>query len=280
MKNPGLPAAALFEQSGQMYGKEFIMIFDSHAHMDLDLFDADRDELLERIHNDKISYIVNPGVDIESSRAAVELAHKYDWIYAAIGYHPQLTAKMSYRNIEELRKLAEDPNVVAIGEIGLDYYKLTTPKNIQQFWFRQQIELAVELGLPFCIHDREAHGDTLQILEESKAFERTRVLFHCYSGSAEMARQLAKKGCYFSISGSVTYGNNKKAEAILNEIALDHMLVETDAPFLTPEPFRGQRNDPSLTEYTVRKIAEYKKISFEEVAEATCETAKSFFSIK
>lgn len=256
------------------------MIFDSHAHMDLEEFDADRDELLKRIHEDKISYIVNPGVDIESSRASVELAHKYDWIYTAIGFHPQMTFRMSYRDIEEMRVLAEDPNVVAIGEIGLDYNKLKTPKEIQQFWFRQQIGLAVELGLPFAIHDRDAHGDTMKILEEEKAFEKTKVLFHCYSGSAEMARQLLKKGCYFSISGSVTYGNNMKAKAILAEIPLDHMMVETDAPFLTPEPFRGMRNDPSFIEYTVRKIAEYKGISFEETAEATCDTAKRFFGIK
>ncbi len=180
----------------------------------------------------------------------------------------------------ELRELSRDPKVVAIGEIGLDYHKLTTPKDVQQFWFRQQIGLAADLGLPFAIHDRDAHGDTLKILDEEKAFERTKVLFHCYSGSAEMARELAQKGCYFSISGSATYENNKKAEAILKEIPMDHLMVETDAPFLTPVPFRGERNDPSYIKYTIRKIAEYKKMSFEEIAEGTCDTAKRLFGIE
>ena len=256
------------------------MIFDSHAHMDTDAFDEDRDDVLERAHRGNISYILNPGVDLESSRAAVELAHRYPWIYAAVGYHPQMTGELSFSLLQEIRELAADPKVVAIGEIGLDYFKEKAPREIQQFWFRQQIRLAVELGLPFAIHDRQAHGDTVRILEEEDAFSKTKVLFHCYSGSAEMARQLLRKNCYFSISGSVTYGNNRKAAEVLAAIPLDHMMVETDAPFLTPEPHRGERNDPSLIEHTVRKVAEYKGISFEETAAATCDTAKRFFNIE
>lgn len=255
------------------------MLFDSHAHMDTEAFDEDRERVLESARQGNISYIINPGVDLESSRAAVELAHRYPRIYAAVGYHPQMTGSLSWELLEEIRKLTADPKVVAVGEIGLDYYKEKAPREIQQFWFRQQIRLAAETGLPFAIHDRNAHGDTVRILEEEKAFEKTKVLFHCYSGSAEMARQLLRKDCYFSISGSVTYGNNRKAADVLQAIPLDHMMVETDAPFLTPEPRRGERNEPAYIEHTARKIAEYKGLTFEEVAEATCNTAKRFFGI-
>lgn len=256
------------------------MIFDSHAHMDVSMFDSDREDVLERARRGNISYIINPGVDLASSEAAVRLAHEYPGIYAAVGYHPQLAGELTEELLEEIRKLASDPKVVAIGEIGLDYFKEKAPRDVQQYWFRRQINMAADLGLPFAIHDRDAHGDTLKILEEERAFERTKVLFHCYSGSAEMAKQLLRKDCYFSVSGSVTYGNNKKAKAVLAEIPLDHMMVETDAPFLTPVPRRGERNEPAFIEYTVRKIAEYKGLSFEETAEATCRTAKLFFGIE
>ena len=256
------------------------MIFDSHAHMDTEEFDEDRAEVLERIHDGKIAYVLNPGVDLVSSRNAIRLAEDYPWIYAAVGYHPQETRHLSFDVLEELETLASHPKVRAIGEIGLDYHWDDTPHDVQHFWFRQQIRLAEKLGLPIIIHDREAHGDIYQILMEEGAFEKIRILFHCYSGSAEFAKQLRAKGCYFSIAGPVTYKNNKKAEGILAEIPLDRMCVETDAPFLTPEPFRGKRNDPSFTEYTVRKVAELKGLSFEEVAEATCATAKEFFGIE
>ncbi len=187
---------------------------------------------------------------------------------------------MNYDLLEEIARLAEHPKVRAIGEIGLDYHWDVTPHDVQQFWFRQQIRLAERMDLPIVIHDREAHGDVMEILKEERAFERTRVLMHCYSGGAELARQYLQLGCYFSIAGPVTYGTNRKAKAVLSVIPLDHLCVETDSPYLTPEPFRGQRNDPSLIEHTVRKIAELKGLSFEEVAEGTCRTAKKFFGIE
>lgn len=256
------------------------MIFDSHAHMDTEEFNEDRAEVLERIHNGKISYVLNPGVDLASSQAAVKLAEQYPWIYAAVAYHPHETRHLSLDILDEIEKLAAHPKVKAIGEIGLDYYWDHSPRDLQQFWFRQQIRLAEKLEMPIIIHDREAHGDIYQILMEEGAFDRIKVLFHCYSGSAEFAKQLREKGCYFSIAGPVTYKNNKKAAGILAEIPLERMCVETDSPFLTPEPFRGKRNDPSYTEYTVQKIAELKGLTFEEVAEATCTTAKEFFGIE
>ncbi|MGP1441822.1 MAG: TatD family hydrolase [Anaerovoracaceae bacterium] len=271
------------------------MIFDSHAHLDLEDFDADREAVFEQMRMSGISYVLNPGVDLESSCAAIALAEKYPWIYAAVGFHPQETYKMNDESLYELEKIAGHTKVAAIGEIGLDYYRERTERSIQQQRFREQIRLAEKLGLPIAIHDREAHGDTVAILKEEKAFDKIKVLMHCYSGSAEMARELLKSGCYFSISGSVTYGNNKKAKSVLAEIPLDHMCVETDAPFLAPEPVRSEsrnekshkmygssavRNDPSLIVHTIRKIAELKGLSFDEVAAATCETAKLFYGIK
>lgn len=256
------------------------MIFDSHAHMDTEEFNDDRAEVLERIHSGKISYVLNPGVDLTSSRNAVKLAEEYPWIYAAVGFHPSETRHLCFDDLEEIEKLAAHPKVRAIGEIGLDYHWDRTPRDVQQFWFRQQIRLAIRLGLPIIIHDREAHGDIYQILLEEGAFEKIKILFHCYSGSAEFAKQLRAKGCYFSIAGPVTYKNNQKAAGILAEIPFDHMCVETDSPFLTPEPFRGKRNDPSYTEYTVQKVAELTGTTFEEVAAATFATAKEFFGIE
>ena len=257
------------------------MLFDSHAHMDVEEFDEDREELLKNIHEKNISLVLNPGVDIKTSRGAVELAGKYDWIYAAVGYYPQETGSLNTGLLEEIERLAADPKVVAIGEIGLDYHWKRVSHGIQQFWFRKQIQLAIKLGKPIIIHDREAHGDVVRILREEGAFKHTKVLFHCYSGSAEMAKELLKEGtCYFSIAGPVTYGNNRKAKAVIKAIPLDHMCVETDSPYLTPEPFRGQRNNPSLVEYTAAKVAELKEISLEEVAAATMDTAKKIFGIE
>lgn len=255
------------------------MLFDSHAHLDVEEFDEDRDELLDKLKKSGISYVLNPGVDLETSQNAIKLAAEYPWIYAAVGFYPQHTCDMDEDMFALIEGLAKKPKVKAIGEIGLDYYWDYTPHDVQQYWFRRQIQLAIKLNLPIIIHDREAHGDVKDILVEEKAFEKTKVLMHCYSGSAEFAKQLLKLGCYFSIAGPVTYGNNRKAKAVLSVIPLDHMCIETDAPYLTPEPFRGKRNDPSLVEYTARKIAELKGISFEEVAEATCDTAKRFFGI-
>ena len=256
------------------------MIFDSHAHMDTEEFNEDRAEVLERIHSGKISYVLNPGVDLTSSQDAVKLAEEYPWIYAAVAYHPHETRHLSLDILDEIEALAAHPKVKAIGEIGLDYYWDHSPRDLQQFWFRQQIRLAEKLEMPIIIHDREAHGDIYQILMEESAFDKIKVLFHCYSGSAEFAKQLREKDCYFSIAGPVTYKNNKKAAGILAEIPLDRMLVETDAPFLTPEPFRGKRNDPSYIEHTVQKVAELKGLSFEEVAAVTSENAKRFFGIE
>ncbi|MBR5228243.1 MAG: TatD family hydrolase [Firmicutes bacterium] len=256
------------------------MLFDSHAHLDVPHFDEDRKELFKKIEESNVSFVVNPGVDLETSRNAIKLAQEYPWLYAAVGFYPQETRYMDDDMLVLIENLAKKDKVVAIGEIGLDYYWDRTPHDVQQYWFRKQLQLAIKLNLPVIIHDREAHGDIVQILYEEKVFENTKVLMHCYSGSASMAKELLKHGCYFSIAGPVTYGNNRKAKAVVEAIPLDHMCIETDSPYLTPLPFRGKRNDPTLVEHTARKIAELKGVSFEEVAEATCNTAKKIFGIK
>ena len=256
------------------------MLFDSHAHLDVPHFDEDRKELFKKIEESNVSFVVNPGVDLETSRNAIKLAQEYPWLYAAVGFYPQETRYMDDDMLVLIENLAKKDKVVAIGEIGLDYYWDRTPHDVQQYWFRKQLQLAIKLNLPVIIHDREAHGDIVQILYEEKVFENTKVLMHCYSGSASMAKELLKHGCYFSIAGPVTYGNNRKAKAVVEAIPLDHMCIETDSPYLTPVPFRGKRNDPTLVEHTARKIAELKGVSFEEVAEATCNTAKKIFGIK
>ncbi len=259
------------------------MLFDSHAHLDVEQFDEDRDELIKSLFAEKdISYVMNPGVNLETSSAAIKLAQQYPGIYAAVGFYPQEVGAMTEEDLFLLEGLAKKDKVVAIGEIGLDYYWEVVEHDVQQYWFRRQIQLAIKLGKPICIHDREAHGDVMQILKEEKAFENTKVLMHCYSGSAELARQYLKLGCYFSIAGPVTYKNSKKAPEIIAAIPLDHMCVETDSPYLTPMPLRGrvERNDPANVKYTVQRIADFKGVSYEEVALATCETAKKFYGIE
>lgn len=255
------------------------MIFDSHAHLDAKEFDDDRAEVLEKIKKAGVAYVLNPGVDIETSRAAVKLASEHPWIYAAVGYYPQETRHMNYDLLEEIEKLAADPKVKAIGEIGLDYHWDDTPVRVQQFWFREQIRLAEKLEMPIAIHDREAHGDVFEILQEEGAFDKIKILFHCYSGSAEFARQLTDRGCYLSIAGPITYNTNRKAAAVLAVVPEDRLLVETDSPYLTPVPHRGERNDSSYIVHTIEKAAGYLGKTFEETAELTYRNALEFFGI-
>ena len=256
------------------------MIFDSHAHLDVEEFDGDRAEVLKKIRDAGVKYVLNPGVDIETSKAAVRLASEHDWIYAAVGYYPQETRHMNYDLLEEIIILTEQPKVMAIGEIGLDYHWDDTPHDVQQFWFREQIRLAEKLGMPIIIHDREAHGDVFKILQEEKAFDSIKILFHCFSGSAEFARQLTDRGCFLSVAGPITYNMNRKAKAVLSAVPEDRLLVETDSPYLTPVPHRGERNDSSYIVHTIEKAAEYMGKTFEETAELTYRNALSFFGIK
>jgi TatD DNase family protein len=217
---------------------------------------------------------MNPGCSLASSHAAVALAGKYDYIYAAVGVHPHELYDMSSQTIEKLRKLSEHEKVVAIGEIGLDYHYDTHPREYQRFWFIQQLRLAEETGLPVVIHSREASQDTFDIIERTKV---RRGSIHCYSGSAEMAKDYVKMGFHIGVGGVVTFPNAKKLVEVVEAIPIESILIETDCPYLAPAPNRGKRNDSSNLKYIVEKIAEIKGMTPEKVAEITKKNAENLF---
>ncbi|MBQ7492353.1 MAG: TatD family hydrolase [Clostridia bacterium] len=253
------------------------MIFDTHAHYDDSAFDPDRKALLSSMPAAGVNYIVNPGCDLPSSRAAVALAHAFPHVYAAVGYHPENCAPYVPTHLEELRALAGDLKVVAVGEIGLDYYwPENPPRAHQQAVFRAQLALAEELSLPVIVHDREAHGDCLAIVKE---FPRVRGVFHCYSGSAEMAKELLKLGWYLGFDGPITYKNNRKTAETAAMCPLDRMLLETDAPYLSPVPMRGKRNDSRNIRYIAERIAHLRGVTPEEILQTACENALRFYGI-
>lgn len=252
------------------------MFFDTHAHYDDDAFDADREELLSSLPGSGIAYVVNPGCDLKSSRTAAELAKRYDYIYFAAGIHPEEVGSCLEGDLGQLAYLAEDPKCVAIGEIGLDYYWDISRKDEQKGIFIRQIELALELDKPVIIHDREAHGDCLEILRRYPGLSG---VFHCYSGSYEMARELLKKGWYLGFDGPVTYKNARKAFEVLEKCPMDRLLIETDSPYLSPVPLRGKRNDSRNLSYIVQKIAEIKGCTGDEIERASLENGKALFGI-
>lgn len=256
------------------------MLFDSHTHLDDMRFDEDRDLVVARAKAAGVSWIVNPGADLASSQRAVQLAKTYDIIYAAVGVHPHdakciLEPNWSWKDIEAL---VSQEKVVAIGEIGLDYYYDFSPRETQQQVFRYQIQLARTFKLPIVVHDRDAHQDVFNILVEEEAFELG-VLMHCFSGSAELARQYVAKGAFISLGGPITYKNARKSHEVIEAIDLDHLMIETDAPYLTPVPFRGKRNESSYVHYVCEQMAALKAVTYEEVALKTTQNAKVFFGI-
>ena len=254
------------------------MLFDTHTHFDAEQFDADRDEVLSGLPARGVSLAVNPGCDIPSSRAAIALAEKYPFLYAAIGYHPENCGPYVESDLEIFREMAKNPKVVAIGEIGLDYYwEENPPKEFQQQVFRAQMQLARELDLPVIVHDREAHADSLAIVKE---FPDVRGVFHCYSGSVELAKELVKLGWMISFTGVLTYKNARKAVEVAEAIPIEHLMIETDSPYMAPVPHRGKRNDSGYVLHICEKLAEIKGISTEECARITLESGKRFFRIK
>ena len=253
------------------------MLFDTHAHYDDEQFDPDREELLRSMPGRGVGLIVNPGCDLPSSRAAIDMARRFDFVYAAVGIHPENCADFQPEHIDQLRQLAEEKKVVAIGEIGLDYYWAENPpKELQQEVLRRQMALAEELSLPVIIHDRDAHADTLSIVQE---FPRVRGVFHCFAGSVEMARTLLDMGWMLSFNGASTFKNARKAPEVIAAAPLKHLMLETDAPYLTPVPYRGRRNDSSYVHLVAEKIAELKGLTPKEVEEATWENGRRFFGI-
>ncbi|MBS7527171.1 TatD family hydrolase [Fusibacter paucivorans] len=254
------------------------MLFDSHAHVDSSQFDHDRALVIKRAGLNDITYIMNPGADLKSSYEAVKLAEQYDFIHAAVGIHPHDVVDMDDMMLKMIANLAKKPVVKAIGEIGLDYYRDLSPRDLQQKWFIEQLALAKSMQLPVIIHDRDANDDVLRILKTQKQFE-TGVLMHCYSGSRELARQYVELGAYLSIAGPVTYKNARKLIEVAEYVPLDRLMIETDSPYLTPEPYRGKRNEPMNVRYTCERIAQIKGISFEALAEITLNNAKTYFKI-
>ena len=254
-----------------------MQLFDTHAHYDAEQFDADRDEILAAMQENGVGLIVNPGCDIPTSRKALDLAMRCDYIYAAVGYHPESCAPYQESELEILREMAKTPKVVAIGEIGLDYYwEENPPRELQQEVFRAQMKLARDLKLPVIVHDREAHADSLAIIRE---FPEVKGVFHCFSGSAEMAKELVKMGWMISFTGVLTYKNARKAVEAAEAVPIESIMIETDAPYMAPVPHRGKRCDSTMVLHTCEKLAEIKGISTEECARITMENGKRFFGI-
>ena len=256
------------------------MIFETHAHYDDEAFDEDREELLRSLPNNGIEYVVNVGASMDSTRNSVEMASKYDFVYAAIGVHPSETGKLSEKDMEWLKNEAlGNKKVVAIGEIGLDYFYDEPARDIQKIWFERQLELAREVKLPIIIHSRDAAKDTLDIMKAHKAEELGGVV-HCYSYSKETAKEYLDMGFYFGIGGVVTFKNGKRLKEAVEFIPLDRILLETDCPYLSPEPNRGKRNSSLNIPYIASAIAQLKGVEYDEVVRITCQNAKNMYFSK
>jgi TatD DNase family protein len=254
------------------------MLIDSHAHLQRASFDKDREEAVSRAREVGVKYIVNIGFDVDGSRKAVELAKLCESFYATVGIHPHNASQFNDDVLEELRMLSGHAKVVAIGEIGLDYYRNLSPRTAQKRAFEVQLLLAEELGLPIVVHDREAHSEVLEVLSGFKG--RIKGVMHCFSGSREIAERCIKYGFYISFAGSVTYPNSLRLQAIAKWIDLDKILLETDSPWLAPQEMRGKRNEPAFLPFIARKIAKLKGTSLDEIAEATTRNAKEIFQLK
>lgn len=249
------------------------MIFDSHAHYDDSQFNEDRAIVLKEIQENGVVGVLNCGSDLRGMNMSIELANTYDFIYAAVGIHPEYAQLVNEELIENMRNHAKNPKVRAIGEIGLDYYwEENPPREVQKKAFRMQMQLARELNLPVVIHDREAHQDTLEIMKE---FSDVKGVVHCFSGSVEFAKECLKLGYYIGITGVVTFKNAKVIKEVAKVVPLDKLLVETDCPYMAPTPYRGKRNQSDYIQYIIEEIAQLKGITKEEVEENTIKNGKN-----
>ena len=252
-------------------------MFDTHAHIDDRAFREDRDILLEGLADKGVQLVMNPGCSLESSRNAVALAEKYPFVYAAVGSHPDVANEVNETVLDEYRKLCKlCDKVKAIGEIGIDYHYEDIPRQLQLKAFRMQMELAEELNLPVIVHEREAHEDGMAVVRE---FPKVTGVFHCYSGSAEMARQLVDKGWYIGFTGVLTFKNARKAVETAASLPLDRIVLETDCPYMAPDPFRGKRNDPGYLFRMAEKLAEIRGMDVEEIKMITTENGKRLYRI-
>jgi TatD DNase family protein len=255
------------------------LLFDTHAHINAIQFDEDREQVIQRAIDEGVKNIVVVGFDNETIDGAMKLAEAYDFIYAAVGWHPVDAIDMTDKDLERIEQLAKHPKVVAIGEMGLDYHWDKSPKEVQQEVFRRQIQLAKKVKLPIIIHNRDATADVVAILKEENA-EEVGGIMHCYSGSLETAKQCINMNFFISFGGPVTFKNAKQPKEVAREIPLDKLLIETDCPYLSPHPLRGKRNEPSYVKYIAQQIAELREISVESLAEHTTKNAKQLFNIK
>ena len=252
------------------------MLFDTHAHLNDPAFDPDRDELIRSLPDHGVGFVMNAGCSLKSSYDCISLAETYPFVYASVGSHPDAANEVSEEVIEEYRKLCKHDRVKAIGEIGLDYYYEDIPREIQQKAFRMQMDLAKELGMPVIVHERNAHDDGMRIVKE---FKGVTGVFHCYSGSAEMARQLVDMGWYIGFTGVLTFKNARRAIETAASIPLERIVLETDCPYMAPEPFRGKRNDPGYIFRMAEKLAEIRGLSVEEIQSITTENGKRLYRI-
>ena len=254
------------------------MYFDTHAHYDSSHFDADRDEVLSGLKEKGVELVVNPGCDLASSRFAVELAERWPFVYAAVGIHPEMVEDIGPSDLDAIRALARHPRVKAIGEIGLDYYwiKEAEGREKEKALYHAQLELAEELDLPAIVHDRDAHQDCLDI---ARAHPNVRGVFHCYSGSVEDAKVLLDRGWMLSFTGNITFANARRGPEVVKFMPVDRLMLETDAPYMAPEPFRGKRCDSTMIRLTAERVAEWKGLSAEEVLDITLENGERFFGI-
>lgn len=253
------------------------MIFDSHAHYDDESFDADREQVIKELKENEIIGVLNCGASLKGARDSLKLAEKYDFFYAAVGIHPENAYELTDEAFEEIKEMTKNSKVMAIGEIGLDYYwDENPPKDVQKEVFRKQMQLAKELNLPVIIHDREAHGDTLEIMKE---FPEVKGVLHCFSGSVEFARECLKLGYYIGFTGVVTFKNAKKVLEVAKEVPLDRLLVETDCPYMAPTPYRGKRNRSEYIKFIIEKVAEIKGLSTAEMENKTIKNTKNLLKI-
>ena len=254
------------------------MLFDTHAHFDDEQFDKDRDEVLKSLKSYGVTNITNIGSSIETSKSSVMLAEKYDFIYAAVGVHPSETGNLTEADMEVLKVLAANPKVRAVGEIGLDYhYPDDVAPQIQKKWFVRQLELAQELDMPVVIHDRDSKGECLEILKEHHI---SNGVVHCFSGSAQTAKEILKLGMMISFTGVITFKNARRAVEACAAVPIDRLMIETDCPYMSPEPHRGERNFSGYVEFVARKMAEIKGVSYEEICDITNKNAKRFYGIE
>lgn len=252
------------------------MIIDTHAHYDDEAFEEDRDIVLKTLCHKGVEKVINAAASMEGCRRTLRLTERYKQVYGMLGVHPDEVGELAEKDMAYIKENAENPKIVAIGEIGLDYHWNVAPKEVQKLWFLRQIEIAKETGLPICVHSRDAAADTLAVLKEGHAEEVGGVI-HCYSYSADFAKEYLSMGFYFGIGGVVTFKNGRKCKETVEMLPMDRILLETDAPYLAPEPFRGKRNESSYLAYVVKTIAEIKGISEEEVTSATEENANRLY---